>query len=50
MGKRYKFKNNKHSVIMVLISHDNNGNCVLEHETYKGLIYKARLEELEEVK
>ena len=50
MEKRYKFKNIKHSVIMVLINKDKDGNCVLENEHYKGLIHKAKWEELEEVK
>ena len=48
--KRYKFKNIKNSVIMVLISKDKDGNCVLENAHYKGLMHKAKWEELEEVK
>ena len=47
--KQYKFKNIKHSVIMNLISKDENGNCVLENAQYKGLIHKAKWEELEEI-
>lgn len=47
--KHYKFKNAKHSVIMILLMCDANGNCLLENRDYKGLTYKAHLDELEEV-
>ena len=48
--KYYKFKNVKQSVIMKLIQINNDGIYVLENKYYKGLFYKAKPEDLEEVK
>ena len=47
--KIYKFKNVKHSVLMILID-VRGGNYILENKDYKGLIYIAAPEEVEEVK
>lgn len=47
--KYYKFKKIKHSVIMTLIE-VRGGNYILENKNYKGLIYIADPEEVEEVK
>ena len=47
--KYYKFKNAKHSVIMILIE-VRGGNYILENKDYKGLIYIADPEEVEEIK
>ena len=44
--KYYKFKDVKFSVIMRLISIDEDGNCELEHWNYKGLFYKANIKDL----
>ena len=46
----YKFKNVKHSVIMVFVTKHKDGSWILENAEYKGLLYKAKPEELEEVK
>ena len=48
MDKYFKFKKVKQSVIMRLISIDENGNCELEHCQYEGLKYKANIKDLEE--
>lgn len=48
-NKIYKFKNVKHSVFMKLIE-VRGGNYILENKDYKGLIYIANPEEVEEVK
>ena len=48
--KIYKFKGMKHSVHMKLLSMDENGNCKLENVQYKGLFYKAKRKDLEEVR
>lgn len=48
--KIYKFKNVKHSVIMKLIKINEDGIYMLENKDYKGLVYFASPEELEEVK
>ena len=47
--KQYKFKNVKYSVIMNLLSIDEEDNCYLENAQYKGLLYKAKLSEIEEI-
>ena len=50
MEERYfKFKNNKHSVIMRLIAVDGKGNCTLQNKDYP-IQHEARIEDLEEVK
>ena len=46
----YKFKNVKHSVTMVFVTKNKNGEWILENAEYKGLLYKAKPEDLEEVK
>lgn len=43
------FKNVKHSVVMKLISIDENGKCYLENRDYKGLFYKANIKDLLEI-
>lgn len=48
--KKYKFKDVKHSVTMILRDIDNAGNCTLEHEYYHGLMYHSHISKLEEVK
>lgn len=35
---------------MELMSIDDDGNCMLENATYKGLFYHANIKDLEEVK
>ena len=46
--KLYRFNNVKHSVVMRLIE-IKNGKYYLENKDYKGLIYIASPEELEEI-
>lgn len=46
----YKFKNVKHSVIMVFVMMNKDGEWILENKDYKGLLYTAKPEDLEEVK
>lgn len=50
MAKFYKFKNLKHSVLMKLVKKNQDGMYVLENKDYKGIVYIASPEELEEVK
>lgn len=50
--KLYRFKNVKHSVIMriVNLSDTSTGDeVVLENKDYKGLLYKAKFDEIEEI-
>lgn len=49
---KYKFRNQKYSVIMNLVSKNEDGSWKLEHESYKGLFYNVKnpKEELEIVK
>ena len=49
MEKYYKFKNVKHSVVLVFIEELEDGRWLLENKEYKGLTYKAKPEDLEEV-
>lgn len=46
----YKFKNVKHSVTMVFVTKHKDGDWILENAYYKGMLYKAKPEDLEEVK
>lgn len=48
--KIYKFKNNRHSVLMRFVQISGSGRWVMENKDYKGLIYFVKPEELEEVK
>lgn len=50
MGKTtyYKFKKNKHSVIMVLLKVDDKGNCLLKNRDYP-VEYEAHISNLEKV-
>ncbi len=48
--KYYKFKNVKHSVTMVFVTKHKDGSWILENAYYKDMFYKAKPEELEEVK
>ena len=48
MDKLYRFVNVKHSVIMRLIE-IKNGKYYLKNRDYKGLIYIAKPEEVEEL-
>lgn len=53
MDKLYRFKNVKHSVKMRIIKITDqfpDGDVWLENAEYKGIIYKAKFYELEEVK
>lgn len=50
MAKIYKFKKVKHSVLMKLVKVNQDGMYVLENKDYKGIVYFASPEELEEVK
>ena len=47
--KIYKFKNNKHSVIMRLVM-EKDGICYLVNRDYPTLQYRSKPEDLEEVK
>lgn len=49
-SKIYKFKGMKHSVHMKLLSRDKNDIYELENADYEGIYYKAKREELEEVR
>ena len=44
----FKFKNNKHSVIMKLIAIDKDGNCVLQDILYP-IQHEAHIKDLEEI-
>jgi len=46
----YKFKNVKHSVTMVFVTKNKDGEWILENAYYKGMLHKAKPEDLEEVK
>ena len=48
--KFYKWKNMKHSVLMKIVKVTEDGKYILENKDYKGLIYVAYPEEVEEVK
>ena len=48
--KFYKFKHVKHSVLMRIVKVTDEGKYILENKDYKGLVYVAYPEELEEVK
>lgn len=45
----YKFKNVKHSVIMVFVMMNKDGEWILENKDYKGLLYTTKPEDLEVV-
>ena len=47
--KLYKFKGNRHSIIMKLISVDKDGNCVLQDIHYP-IQHEAHIKDIEEVK
>ena len=49
-NKIFKFKGMKHSVHMRLLSLDKDGIYELENANYGGIFYKAKREELEEVR
>ena len=50
--KLYRFKNVKHSVVMRIIKYTDqfpDGDIWLENKDYKGLLYKAKFDEIEEI-